>query len=120
MVQAVSALDRFRSILGHVSYRGPDWTLRVEADGGGYWLQVIIENRSEPLHCRKWRLSEHMTRSEIVGTAFKAFLTAEEHECRERFRYRSERVFGPHFDVDYVANLLKEHRGRILDTREEP
>ena len=54
---------------------------------------------------RKWRLSSYMTRSEIVQTALKAVLTAEEHEVRERFKYRGVSIFGPHYDVDKLWEL---------------
>lgn len=46
-----------------------------------------------------------MTRSELVQTAFLACLTAEEHECREGFLYKEQRIFGPHFNVDELAEL---------------
>jgi len=49
---------------------------------------------------RKWLLSQHMTDSEIVQTALLAVLVCEEHEARERFRYRGAAIFGPHQDVE--------------------
>lgn len=66
-------------------------------------------------HGRKWFLSPHMTKSEVVLTALKAVLTFEEHETRERFLYRGRAIFDPHYDVD----LLWEMRGRpgALDER---
>ncbi len=54
---------------------------------------------------RKWCLSPHMTRSEIVQTTLKAVLTAEEHEVRERFKYRGRSIFDPHYDVDKLWEL---------------
>lgn len=56
---------------------------------------------------RKWRLSPHMTRSELVQTALKCALTSAEHRIREAFRYRGEQVYGPHFDVDALAKLCR-------------
>lgn len=56
---------------------------------------------------RKWPLSFHMTKSEVVATAFKAVMTAIEHEARENFRYKGRSIFGPHIDVEalhFVAN----------------
>jgi hypothetical protein len=46
-----------------------------------------------------------MTVSEIVQTAFKATLTALEHETREKFRYRDAAIFGPHFNVERMVAL---------------
>lgn len=54
---------------------------------------------------RKWFLSYHMTKSEVVSTAFKAVLTAVEHEVRETFRYKGRAIFGPHFDVDALVSF---------------
>ena len=66
---------------------------------------------------RKWRLSPHMTDSEIVGTALKAVLTAEEHEARENFLYRGRPIFGPHLDVDQLWELAG--RQNALSVRDE-
>ncbi len=68
---------------------------------------------------RKWRLSRHMTRSEVVQTALKAILTAEEHEVRERFKYRGRSIFDPHYDVDQLWALRGEGE-QALDVRDEP
>ncbi len=78
------------------------------------WLLVAIETGdadtglSGTQRSRKWRLSEHMTRSEVVQTALKAVLTAVEHEAREKFLYRGRAIFGPHFDVDELARLCDD------------
>lgn len=68
---------------------------------------------------RPWRVSVHMTKSEVVQTAFKAVMTAMEHEIRESFLYRGRPIFDPHYDVEKLWEL----RGPInekysLDTRE--
>lgn len=57
---------------------------------------------------RKWLLSYHMTKSEVVLTALKAVLTAEEHESRELFRYRGSKIFNPHIDVDKMVELTRK------------
>ena len=54
---------------------------------------------------RKWQLSEHMTESELVQTAFKCVLTAIEHEAREQFKYQGQAIFGPHFNVNDLVAL---------------
>jgi hypothetical protein len=58
-----------------------------------------------------------MTKSEIVSTALKAVLTAEEHEAREQFQYKSKTIFGPHFDVDKLASLCESDS---MDVRNNP
>lgn len=102
-------------ILSQVQYK--DWTFIVNDD----YLQVsfvspcsltgeLIEQKG-----RKWRLSKFMTKSEIVSTALKAVLTAEEHEAREQFKYRSKTIFGPHFDVDKLADLCDTDSNDVRD-----
>lgn len=66
---------------------------------------------------RKWQLSRFMTPSELVQTAFMAVLAYVEHETRELFTYKGERIFGPHFDVEALVDLSKR---KALDYRKEP
>ena len=95
--------------LGRCRYSGLRFLLSL--DGGRPVLQVESDGQcartGEPLtwRGRKWFLSFHMTRSEVVQTAFKAVLTALEHEARESFLYRDQPIFGPHFDVEKLVAL---------------
>lgn len=57
---------------------------------------------------RKWRLSEHMTKGEIVQTVFMACLAWEEHECREAFKYKSQPVFSPHYNIESLVKLCEQ------------
>lgn len=99
-----------RDTLAELRYK--DWQFRVEKDGIGLWfLQVVVTGfdvmTDEPLRWggRKWRMSMHMTKSEIVQTALKAVLTAEEHEAREQFLFRGRPIFGPHLDIEDLWEL---------------
>ncbi len=65
---------------------------------------------------RKWALSEHMTRTEIVKTALKAVMSAEEHETLENFKYKGISIFDPHINVDDLVMLREQCE---LDEREE-
>jgi hypothetical protein len=81
---------------------------------GNIYLQAryvdadIVTGRAEQQFTRKWLLSTHMTRSEIVQTCFKLAMTSMEHRTRERFTYRGKRVFGPHFDVDALWQICAD------------
>lgn len=66
---------------------------------------------------RRWFLSPHMTKSEIVQTVFKCVLTSMEHRTREWFTYNGKPVFGPHFDVDALWKICE--RG-LFEMRPEP
>ncbi len=92
-----------RAILEYVRYK--DWTF-VVGDEPDFYLQVRFRagdtagGAVSEWSGRKWRLSGHMTKSEVVQTALKAVLTAEEHEAREKFLYQGRAVYGPHVSVD--------------------
>lgn len=65
---------------------------------------------------RKWFLSPHMTKGELVQTCLKAVLTAEEHEAREKFLYRGRAVLGPHIDIEalYQAAANSSYRAEPI------
>jgi hypothetical protein len=106
--------------LRDVSY--PGYTFQVREGHGGVFLQATYweadvstgspsGDRLELQSTRKWLLSPHMTKSEVVQTAFKCVLTSAEHRVREWFRYQDKAIFGPHFDVDDLAGL-RQRGGR--------
>jgi hypothetical protein len=106
------------AVLRLITYR--DWQFHVgERSDGDLYLQVrfLSSGPEGPLQSgRKWLFSPYMTQSEVVQTALKAVLTAEEHEARERFRYRGAAVFGPHLDVEaLVAIADREDRRESRD-----
>lgn len=74
----------------------------------------IVSSEPECQYTRRWLLSPEMVKSEIIQTVFKCVMTSAEHRVREHFKYRGERIFGPHFDVDALVQLSK---ARMLDYR---
>lgn len=114
-------LKDMKDVIANVEYK--DWNIGVYMDEERPYLQVKFYDRcrfSQTVNVqtgRKWFLSFHMCKNEIVNTAFKAILAAEEHEVRERFRYRDQVIYGPHFDVDALAELCAG--GKHLDYRKE-
>jgi hypothetical protein len=87
-------------VLGAIAYK--DWAISLGHDDNRPYLQVAFHADGVVHHGRKWFLSRHMTKSEVVQTALMAVLAAEEHEAREHFRYRGRAIFGPHFNVDVL------------------
>lgn len=85
--------------------KAPDYTLAAEAYMGGVPVKAY--------HGRKWRISRHMTKREVVGTAFAAVMAATEHEVREGFKWHGLAVFGPHIPLDALARAAEE----IADAR---
>jgi hypothetical protein len=57
---------------------------------------------------RKWRLSQYMTASEIVGTAFAAYKSWLEHEMMESFTYKGVQVLSPHLDIEARVRLASD------------
>jgi len=112
--------SEIRDVLREVTF--PGYTLDVHPDGCGSYMQASFiapcATSMAPVRqtTRKWRLSQHMTRSEIVQMALKLVLTSVEHETRENFRYRGQPIFGPHFDVDALHALATDG---AHDRREE-
>lgn len=114
---------RAAGYLKDVRYK--DWDIHIRMDGDRPYLQIGFRDfdwtkaggEKEYQHGRKWMLSPHMTKSEIVQTAFKAVMMAEEHETREKFTYKGRTIFGPHFSVDKLAALCD---GGAVDIRKTP
>lgn len=112
--------EDFDEVLSHVEFQ--DYTLGlIQEDGrcylqGTYFEPDVITGELELQKTRKWLLSPHMTKSEIVQTAFKMCLTSMEHRTREHFLYRLERVYSPHYDVEALVELCRAKR---FDERED-
>lgn len=105
-------IQTIRDILSHVKFKShPSYWIKVGTDtlmpvGQGLagedqpWLQIVdTALPPEYAYGRKWRLSQHMTESEIVGTAFAAYKAWLEHEMMESFTYYDVAVFNPHVSI---------------------
>lgn len=112
-------LDRFVGVLSSIHY--PNLTMRFHLKEMYFQvsrdLPCTLTGETKTQKGRKWKISEHMTDSEIVGTIFKAVLTFEEHEVRERFKYQGQPIFNSHYDVNSLAELC---RAKAFDIRKEP
>lgn len=118
-------LQKITTVLEHIKVPDPLHVEFLHDPRGFVYLQVTcpqgIDNVTGDAYAwrgRKWYISEHATVSEIVQTAFKAYLTAIEHEAREQFLWKGQPVFDPHYDLDKLAELrsrpdaLKEREPR--------
>jgi hypothetical protein len=113
-------LDEMQSVINRIRYKG--WIFHLAACDRDIYLQVrfkevcSVSGIVNDQRGRKWRLSPHMTTSEIVGTAFKAVITAEEHEVRDHFKYRNEPIFNAHYDVEALVDACNQ---KCFDIRPE-
>ena len=91
-----------------------EYSFHIIEDGKGAYLQAsypepdIITTQLATQNTRKWRLSQWMTKSELVQTALKCVLTSVEHRAREHFLYKGRRVYGPHLDVEALWEIAKK------------
>lgn len=99
----------YRDIIETVEFPGFEFVLHADYDR--FYLQIRcnatgnITGKPMEWSGRKWRISQYMSKSELVQTAFKAVLTATEHEVREKFKYQGQPIFDPHYDVDQLHKL---------------
>lgn len=106
--------DSVKEILSCISYPGYQFNLNITA--GRMYLQLsflakcAVSGHEEIQKSRKWYISPHKTKSEICQTAFKAVITAVEHEIRENFHYQGVPVYGPHFNVDDLLELAQREK----------
>lgn len=105
-------VNEIKAIVSNIEYKDSIFRImRVSgAQNGPLFLQVkfvtvnVVTGLPYTALGRKWLLSEHMVKSEIVATALKAILAVEEHEARELFKYKGKAVFNPHIDVDALCS----------------
>ena len=97
-------------LVAAVDYK--DWDFVVKRKGDYLYLQIECHNgicnvtgNKMKWKSRKWQVSPHMTKSELIQTALKAVLAAEEHEARENFLYYGQSIFDPHYNVDKLWEL---------------
>ena len=101
---------------------GIRWTALWGSMGSGFYVQLaysepdVLTGQPAEQKGRKWYLSKHATKSEVVQTILKAAITSSEHMVREHFKYRGVAVFNPHFDVEDLVDLAQhscEVRGSV-------
>lgn len=103
--------DDVKSILRAVSYR--DWSFHTGPMGRGFYVQVRfmalddIDGEPKLQHGRKWYVSTHAIREEVLRTCLLAVLQANEHEAREAFRYSGLAIFGPHHALDHLLEAAR-------------
>ena len=107
--------NEMEKILGDIKFR--DWEIQITTKGNGtIYLQVVFwtddnwesTGKMTEQRGRKWLLSEHMTKTEIVNTAWFAVKTVIEHEAREEFKYKGVDIYNSNIDVDSLLRIAHE------------
>ena len=105
--KAGAGRDQVREALNEVRFK--DATYLIAEIEGGYLIQLqcaekdVATGAREMYRGRQWYIRRGASRGEIVRTAYLAAAVWQEHEARESFTYRGARIFGPHHDVDALA-----------------
>lgn len=106
-------LDAIKKIVADIHAPGMD--VHAVRCGNRLCLQGTLYDRGNVQWTRKWYVSKHATKNEVVNTVFKLSMTAAEHELRERFTYRGVNIYGPHLNVDKLVRFAE--RPDNLDVR---
>ena len=101
-----------QKVLNEIKYHD-DWEILLRTYNGTdrnyiqvqFWAVDVDTGEGTLMRGRKWDLSEHMTETEIVCTAFKAIFAAMDHEVREMFTYKGRKIFNPHTSVQSLIDL---------------
>ena len=107
-------IEEMRAVVAQIRFE--DYSFEVGEKNGVPYLRAsytepdIITHEPTLQRTRKWMLSSHAVKSELVQTAFKCVLTSMEHRAREGFLYKGERVYGPHFDVEALVEIARQKR----------
>lgn len=114
---AMKTFNELVLLLEKVSYK-QGWELVVGRTMERPYLQwcffgpCSVTGEPQRHYCRKWFLSYHMTDGEVVQTAFGAALQAEEHECREFFKYDGKVIMNPHLSLEALVSRAHMTEGR--------
>lgn len=116
-----SDFARVCKIVATVDYPEHSWI--VKPMGDGFYVQLwyiepdVDTGDMSEQYGRKWYVSRHATKSEIVQTMLLAALTSAEHRVREHFKYSGERVFMPHFSVDDLHRIASSGSTDVRKTK---
>jgi hypothetical protein len=113
--------DEIREIVAYMSYL--DWELRVLMDGDHPYLQVFGHGpdpkqnmKDEKWSGRKFFISPHMCKNEIIRTGLLAVERAVAHEMYENILYKGFAIFTPHMDYEEIVEIMRDHS--VIDSRD--
>lgn len=101
-------------IVNDVTYK--DWRFRVMEKGDGFLVQAVFKTscaktgKKEKQSCRKWYVSAHSCRAEVVRALYKAVEAGEIHEVQEWFKYKGVAVFNPHLNPEDIVTGVQQGR----------
>lgn len=100
LVRLMTVLSRIRfpGVVFELEHREHGLCVRVHCPDG----VCAVSGEPAPWSGRAWPVDYTITNGDLVQTAFKALLTAVEHEARELFLFQGEQVMNPHRSMELV------------------
>jgi hypothetical protein len=125
-MSAMQTIHTIRALIDQCSYPGFEFIVSADGDVDQYpWFQLDCPDGTDtrtgkplPWKGRKWKLSWHMTDTEVVQTVWAAIQRAILHEASELFLFTGVAIYDRHINVHALANFAADPD--ILDGREEP
>lgn len=111
------SIEEIRNLLKRIGIKlfDKEFKIRCEIDNkfdaGRIFIQVIYNakcnktGKEQGWHGRKFYLSDHMTKDEIVKTAYTAFKSVIEHETMESFKIDNKILFNPHINFEELLKI---------------
>lgn len=112
-VDFLERLDRIRDSITLADHFSLHVLQDQEYPNGRYYFQIAAYRKDAITgemgygYGGKAYLSEHMTDSELVQTAFGLYKGFWEHEARETFQWNGRRVFGPHIATEALWDVAQ-------------
>jgi hypothetical protein len=103
--------EQIQEIISNIQYK--NWTV-ILFESPRYAIQLIwddvcvVSGEIMQQESRMWML-DTLTEDHIVNTIFKAIQNAEEHETKERFIYKSKRIFNPHTKISKLMEVCDDN-----------
>jgi hypothetical protein len=120
MTNDAALLDRIQALTDEIELR-PGYRLRVQGDHRGVFIQIQCWRPDTTTNVYDWGyggkyyVSQYAIDSEIISACYGLYEGYDRHECRESFKWRGRRIFGPHIDVQALWTVAE-----TLDVRPAP
>lgn len=118
----MKTLDELGVLIARCQYPGFEFKLSVQ--GGEPWVQIVCPEGVDTVtgapvawKGRKWKLSYHMTDTEVVQTLWAAVQRALLHEASELFKFDQVALFDRHISVHRMVEMIRTHGDDALDGR---
>jgi len=114
-------IDEIKAIVANMSYL--DWDLRIRMDDTRAYLQVFGHGpdpkqgmKDAKWSGRKFFITPHMCKNEIIRTGLLAIERAVAHEMYENILYKGHAIFTPHMDYEEIVDIMEDHN--TIDSRD--